>query len=186
MHACLTLIGEEEVPLSVKEQIIYTLEAFTSAMRQEWLDAFADGVENKNPVLVVGNEDSPVTMDFQTVRPAIVFSNQIPVSLRGNAKDSAIRDIRDIEIAGLVEGGPLQEARNLLAWLVGSDPVGIPIAPKLFRQSAKDFGWAFLGRGIQAHGKSPCENRHTTLRLKREGLGRSHQCTLPGISCCFE
>jgi len=50
-------------------------------------------------VHVVGNEDAAASVDLQSIGPALVFNDERPFSVGGDAEDAAERDVDNVEIA---------------------------------------------------------------------------------------
>jgi hypothetical protein len=66
-------------------------------------------IEDEQAEPVIGDEKPSVLMDLQSVRFAIPFSEHFPLARGRDAKDAAIRNVGDVEIAFTVEGGSFEK-----------------------------------------------------------------------------
>ena len=147
----LALVGEEQVSVRGEEQIVDTLEAFGARRVQKGSDLPGAQVEQHEAALVVGDEDPPVLVDLQPVRPAVVLRHLLPLALGRDAEDAAEGDVGDIEPALPVEGGAFQEAVRLAPGPVGVAPSGPARAAKAVRQPREDLGLHVAWRGEEGH-----------------------------------
>ncbi|MNP10272.1 hypothetical protein D3C76_1024150 [compost metagenome] len=138
--AGLTLIGEVELAVSIKEQVVYTLESFATAVGKKRRDRAGFRVENQYSLLVVGDENPAIAVDLESVGPAVIFGDKGPFALWVYSKNTPVGDVRYVEISLYVEGWPFQKAFDLLPGFVGAHPIRVTVLPKGFRQRRKHSG----------------------------------------------
>ncbi|MNK96985.1 hypothetical protein D3C87_1172970 [compost metagenome] len=113
LQGALTLIGEVQVTVGCEEQVVQALQSFTLHVLQVRPDGAGFGIQKHQPVQVIGNEDAPVPMDFQAVGLAFVADDDLKVACRVHAQDAPMRQVHAPQIAGPIEGRPLQEGVHL-------------------------------------------------------------------------
>src|SRR5581483_5689172 len=109
----LPLVGEVQIAVVREVQVVEALEALAERGLDDGLDAAAPRVEEHQPALVVGDEDAPVLVDLQPVRPAVVLNDEVPFALRVDAEDAPEGDVDAPQVAVAVERRALEEAVDL-------------------------------------------------------------------------
>ena len=153
VQAGLALIGEIEIAVGSKEQVVHALEAFRAARLKQGRDLAGAGIEQEDAALVIGDEDAAVPVDLEPVRPAVIFGHQRPFACGADAEDAAERNVGDVEIAGTIEARPLEEGIEQLPHRIGIAPRRAPRLAELLRQAGE------LGRpnglGHSVHDRFP-------------------------------
>ena len=103
MHPGLALVGEIEITRRREDQIVDALEALACRRLQERRHGAARRVERHDPALVVGDEHAAVAVNLQPVRPSIILGHELPLALRANTENAAIRDVGDVQPALPIE-----------------------------------------------------------------------------------
>ena len=137
VQAGLALVGEVEIAIGGEEEIVDALEALGAAMVDHRRHLAARGIEQDDAALVVGDEDTTVLVDFQPVRPAVVFSDEGPLARRADAEHAAERNVGHVKIAGTIEAGSLEEGIEHLADGIGIAPRSAAGFAELIRQPRK-------------------------------------------------
>jgi hypothetical protein len=107
--------------------------------------------------LVVADEDAPVLVDLQAVRPAVILANEVAVSVRRQLEDAAERDVDEVEIAVAVERGAFEEAVHFGIGAVGVGPGRPALLPPLLGQLIVNLGDQPLHRIEKEHRNTPLE-----------------------------
>ena len=81
-NAGLPLVGEVEVAVGGEVQVVQALKALAEGGLEARLDLAAFRVQHQQSVLVVGDEDAPILVDLEAVRPAVVLRGEVPFALR--------------------------------------------------------------------------------------------------------
>ena len=129
-----TLIGEIEVAVARKEEVVDRLEALEIGAHQVGRHLAAQRIEQHDSVLVVGDEDAPVLMDLESIgQPSYSFAIENSPDFE-TRKDPAVRNIDAPEIALAIEHGPLEQRSMMGAGRLGLDPVVavIGVVPDFF------------------------------------------------------
>lgn len=121
VQAGLALIGEVQTALRVEHQIVDALEGFAVSVAERGLHA-AGRIEALDAVAVVGDPYAAVGMHCQPVGPAIGFEHAVPLQVRRDAKQPAMRDIGHIQIALRIEARPLEEGIGHMPRPIGVGP----------------------------------------------------------------
>ena len=87
----LALIGEIEVAIAREMQIVEPLEALAMRPVEKHFDLARVGVEQHQPLFVIGDEDASVAVDFEAVRLAVIGRDQGEFAARRNLEESVRR-----------------------------------------------------------------------------------------------
>src|SRR5262249_28545126 len=90
------LVGEVEIAARIEDQVVDALEALLVIARNHGADPAV--FQNQNSVLVVGNEDSAVAVNRQTVRLAVVFGGDGKFALRGDLENATESQVDHIKV----------------------------------------------------------------------------------------
>ena len=137
MQPGLALVGEIEIAVGRKEEIVDALEALRRPCLDQRRRLAVRRIEQDDAALVVGDEDAAVLVDFEPVGPAVIFGDQCPFAGRADAEDPAEGNIGDVEIARAVETRPFEEAVELHAGRVGVRPARLALLAELLRDAAE-------------------------------------------------
>src|SRR3990172_3624072 len=142
----LSLVGEVEIAVGREVQVVQALEALAVGGLEQRLDPSAPRVEYQQPALVVGDEDPPVLVDLEAVRPAVVLDGELPLAPGRDPEHAPEGNVDEPEVAVAIEGRPLQEALDL-------GPLAVRVGP-----------------GRAAPVAELLRHRHEELRLDQLGL----------------
>src|SRR5205814_8165547 len=97
--AALALVGEVKVAVVGEVQIVQALEALAERAAEHFLYLAALRIEREEPAPVVGDEGTPVAMELEPVRPAVVLHREVPAALGIDAEDAPVRDVHAPKVA---------------------------------------------------------------------------------------
>ena len=143
----LALVSEIQVAVGCEREVVDAFEVLAMVARDDRRDFAAGGVEQHDAEFVIGHEDAAVLVDAQAIGFAGIFSDDVKFALRRDAKDAAVRNVNDIEIARAVERRAFEKAARGNAAAAGSDALGrhVALAQRL-RQGDEYFGFDHLRR----------------------------------------
>ena len=122
----MALIGEVEIPIAGKMQIVDALEGLPPVALEDGADGAGRGIEPHDPVPIIRDEDPAVLVDLEAIGLAVILGRQRDQAVGRDPEDAPPGHVDDIEIAGAIEGWPFQEAVRRLAAAHGLDPARCP------------------------------------------------------------
>jgi hypothetical protein len=145
-NAGLSLVGEVEVAVRGEVEIVEALEALAEGGSQQGFQLAGFRFEHQETLLVAGDEGTAILVKLQPVRPAVVLDDQLPFIFRGDAENTAERNVHDPEVSGAVERWAFEEAFHLRALAVGVGPRGAAFLAELRGHRGVDLGLDLLER----------------------------------------
>ena len=130
-NAGLALIREIEVAVRGEVEIVEALEALAEGGFEDGLELAGLGIEDQEPLLVIGDERAAILVELQAVRPAVVLDDELPLLLRRNPEDAAKGDVHAPQVALPVERRGLEKALNLRALAVRVGPGAAALVAEL-------------------------------------------------------
>ena len=109
-EVALPLVGEIQIAVGGKREIVDALEVLAMVTRDERRDRAARGIEQHDAEFVIGDEDAAVLVNAQPVRLAVVLGDNLEPAVRRDAEDAAVRDIDHVQVAGAVERRSFEKA----------------------------------------------------------------------------
>jgi hypothetical protein len=95
---------------------------------------------------VVADENAPVLVDLEPVRPAVVLRDEFPVFFRRDAENAAERNIDEPQVAFAIERRTLEKTFDFGALSIGIRPRGARLLAEFRRHRHENFGLDHLQR----------------------------------------
>src|SRR5450631_1978401 len=104
-----SLVGEIEIARRRKDQIVGTFERFQIVSFQDVLDSPGRRVDDDDAMPSIGDEETPISMDLQPVRRAVILRNDAKLAVRVHTENPSKNQIDAVQISKAVEGWTLQK-----------------------------------------------------------------------------
>jgi len=130
-----------------EEQVVDRLESFQIGADQIRRHFAVHRIKYHDAVLVVGDEDSAVAVNLQSIRPAVVLRGDMEHAIRADPVDAPVGKIDAPQIALAIERWPLQQGIRRTARRLMAHPFVVVVrSAQLIRQTGEQGRPNILGR----------------------------------------